>query len=255
MNTIQKTVVVTGAGSGIGLAIAEIFVREGFNVVLNGRTKEKLVCATKQISHPDQVAIVAGDITNPKSSDQIVKITVERFGKIDILINNAGIFNSKAFTEYTIDELDTYLGYLRGTFVLTQAAVRQMQKQGHGGAIINIGTVLASNSIFNFPSSAPVASKGGIMALTKNLSVELALDNIRINAVAPGVVYTPILGKLSKEQLSSLDNMQPLGRHGNPQDIADAVFYLANASWTTGVILPVDGGVDASGDGRYHGIH
>lgn len=254
MNTSQKTVVVTGAGSGIGLAVAETFAQEGFNVVLNGRTREKLVHASEQINHPDQVAIVSGDITNPNSSDQIVELTVARFGKIDILINNAGIFNSKAFTEYTIDELDTYLGYLRGTFVLTQAVVRQMQKQGHGGAIINIGTVLASNSIFNFPSSAPVASKGGLMALTKNLSVELALDDIRINAVAPGVVNTPILGELSKEQLSSLNNMQPLGRCGKPQDIADAVFYLANATWMTGVILPVDGGVDASGDGKYHGV-
>ncbi len=254
MSTSQKTVVVTGAGSGIGLAVAEIFVRKGFNVVLNGRTKEKLVRASEQIGHPDQVAIVSGDITNPKSSDQIVELTVARFGKIDILINNAGIFNSKAFTKYTIDELDTYLGYLRGTFVLTQAVVRQMQKQGHGGTIINIGTVLASNSIFNFPSSAPVASKGGLMALTKNLSVELALDDIRINAVAPGVVNTPILGELSKEQLSALNNMQPLGRYGKPQDIADAVFYLANATWVTGVILPVDGGVDASGDGIYHGL-
>jgi NAD(P)-dependent dehydrogenase (short-subunit alcohol dehydrogenase family) len=254
MNTNQKTVVVTGAGSGIGLAVAESFIRDGANVVLNGRTKEKLVSAAAQIDQPDRLAIIAGDITHPESADQIVNVTVERFGQIDILINNAGIFNSKAFTEYTIEELDTFLGYLRGTFVLTQAAVRQMRKQGHGGAIVNIGTVLASSGVFGLPSSAPIVSKGGIMALTKNLSVELALDNIRINAVAPGIVFTPIFGELSDEQIYALNDMQPLGRYGSPKDIADAVLYLANATWTTGVILPVDGGVDAGGDGVHHGM-
>lgn len=253
MNTSRKTVVVTGAGSGIGLAVAEAFIRDGANVVLNGRTKEKLVSAAAQIGQPDRLAIIAGDITHPESADQIVNVTVERFGQIDILINNAGIFSSKEFTEYTIEELDTFLGYLRGTFVLTQAAVRQMRKQGHGGAIVNIGTVLASSGVFGLPSSAPIVSKGAIMALTKNLSVELALDNIRINAVAPGIVSTPIFGELSDEQLYALNDMQPLGRYGRPKDIADAVLYLAYATWTTGVILPVDGGVDAGGDGVYHG--
>ena len=185
---------------------------------------------------------------------QIVNKAVERFGQIDILVNNAGTFSTKPFTEYTIEELDTFLGYLRGTFVLTQSAVRQMQKQGNGGSIVNIGTVLASNGVHGLPSSAPIASKGGVMALTKNLSVELAADNIRINAVAPGVVPTPLYGELSDEQLNALNDMQPLGRYGKTKDIADAVLYLAKATWITGVILPVDGGVDAGGDGAYHGM-
>ncbi len=254
MNTNQKTAVVTGSGSGIGLAVAEAFVREGFNVVLNGRNKDKLVNAATQIGSPDQLSIITGDITNPEAADQIVNKAVERFGQIDILVNNAGTFSTKPFTEYTIEELDTFLGYLRGTFVLTQSAVRQMRKQGNGGSIVNIGTVLASNGVHGLPSSAPIASKGGVMALTKNLSVELAADNIRINAVAPGVVPTPLYGELSDEQLNALNDMQPLGRYGKTKDIADAVLYLAKATWITGVILPVDGGVDAGGDGAYHGM-
>ena len=169
------------------------------------------------------------------------------------MVNNAGIFNTKPFTDYSAEELDTFLGYLRGTFVLTQAAVLQMRKQGDGGAIVNIGTILTDNGVHGLPSSAPIAAKGGITALTKNLSVELATDNIRINAVAPGVVPTPLYGELTVEQLDALHNMQPLGRYGTPKDIADAVLYLANANWVTGVILPVDGGVAGSGDGVYHG--
>lgn len=249
----QTTAIITGAGSGIGFAVAEAFVREGANVVLNGRTEDKLVRAAAQIGRPDQLAIIAGDITRPETAKPIVDAAVERFGQVDILVNNAGIFYTKPFTEYTLEELDGFLGYLRGTFVLSQAAVRQMRKQGHGGAIVNIGTILATNGVHSLPSSAPIAAKGGIMALAKNLSVELATENIRINAVAPGVVPTPLFGELSEEQLEALHGMQPLGRYGTPKDIAEAVLYLANATWVTGVILPVDGGVDAGGDGTYHG--
>ena len=254
MNVRQKTAIITGAGSGIGLAVAEAFVREGFNVVLNGRAEDKLVRAASQINQPDQVTIVAADITLPETAEQIVNKAVKLFGQVDILVNNAGIFHSKPFTAYTVEELDTFLGYLRGTFVLTQAVVRQMQKQGHGGSIVNIGTILASSGVYELPSSAPVTAKGGIMALTKNLAAELAPDNIRINTVAPGIVLTPILGKLSDEQLDTFSGMQPLGRCGAPNDIADAVLYLANSTWTTGAIVPVDGGVNASGDGTYHRV-
>lgn len=249
----MKTAVITGAGSGIGYAVAAAFVREGANVVLNGRTEDKLTRAAAQLDRPGQLAIVAGDVTRPETAERIVAAAVGRFGRVDILVNNAGTFAAKPFTDYSVEELDTYLGYLRGTYVLSQAAVRQMRKQGDGGAIVNIGTILASNGVHGVPSSAPIAAKGGITALTKNLSVELAADNIRINAVAPGIVPTPLYGDLSDEQLESLNGMQPLGRYGTPQDIADAVLYLAGATWVTGVVLPVDGGVAAGGDGTYHG--
>ena len=248
-----KTAVITGAGSGIGYAVAEAFVREGSNVVLNGRSEDKLKRAAAQLGRPSQLAIVAGDVTRSETADRIVKAAVDRFGRVDVLVNNAGTFHARPFTDYSVEELDSFLGYLRGTYVLSQAAVRQMRKQGDGGAIVNIGTILASNGVNGLPSSAPIAAKGGITALTKNLSVELASENIRINAVAPGIVPTPLYGDLSDEQLEALHGMQPLGRYGTPKDIADAVLYLANANWVTGVILPVDGGVDAGGDGAYHG--
>lgn len=202
MNSITKTAIVTGAGSG--LAVAHAFVREGANVVLNGRSEDKLAPAAN-------------------------------------------------VTEYIVEELDGFLGYLRGTFILSQAAVRQMRKQDHGGAIVNIGTILTSNGVYGLPSSAPIAAKGGITALTRNLAVELAGESIRINAVAPGVVPTPLYGERREDRLEVLHGMQPLGRYGTLHDIAHAVLYLANATWLTGVILPVDGGVDAGGDGTYHG--
>ena len=253
MNTNAKTVVITGAGSGIGFAVADAFVLQGANVVLNGRNEDKLTRAAAQLGQPSQLAIIAGDVTKTETADRIVETAVERFGRVDVLVNNAGTFHTKPFTEYTVEELDIFLGYLRATYVLSQVAVRQMRRQGDGGAIVNIGTILTSNGVNGVPSSAPIAAKGGITALTKNLSVELATENIRINAVAPGIVPTSLYGDLSDEQLESLNGMQPLGRYGTPKDIADAVLYLANANWVTGVILPVDGGVDAGGDGSYHG--
>jgi NAD(P)-dependent dehydrogenase (short-subunit alcohol dehydrogenase family) len=248
-----KTAIITGAGSGIGLAVARVFVTHGFNVVLNGRSEDKLVQAGVEIGQPDHVTIIPTDMTQPESADTIVDAAVRRFGRVDVLVNNAGIFFTKPFTEYTADELDGFLGYLRGTFLLTQAAVRRMREHGEGGSIVNIGTILTENGVNGVPSSAPIAAKGGITALTKNLSVELASENIRINMVAPGTVPTPLYGDLSVEQLDTLNRRQPLGRYGTPEDIADAVLYLATASWVTGVILPVDGGVDAGGDGMYHG--
>jgi NAD(P)-dependent dehydrogenase (short-subunit alcohol dehydrogenase family) len=253
MSSNTKTAVITGAGSGIGLAVAQVFAEQGANVVLNGRNEEKLTRAAAQLGQPSRVAIVAGDVTQPATADAIVAASVDRFGRVDVLVNNAGTFYPKPFTQYTLEDLDGFLSYLRGAYVLSQAAVRQMQRQGDGGAIVNIGTILAANGVHGVPSSAPIAAKGGITALTKNLSVELAEENIRINAVAPGIVPTPLYGELSEEQLEGLHGMQPLGRYGTPKDIADAVFYLANASWVTGVVLPVDGGVNAGGDGTFHG--
>ena len=248
-NQSPQTVVITGGATGLGYAIAEQFLQQGDNVVLNGRTESKLTDAARRLGQPQRIAIVVGDITKPDTADKIVGAAVQRFGRTDVLVNNAGTFGMKPFTDYTVEELDGYLGYLRGMFVMTQAVVRQMRKQGDGGAVINIGTILTMNGVAGVPSSAPIAAKGGITALTKNLSVELAADRIRINAVAPGIVPTPLYGQLSDEDHKALHGMQPLGHYGTPKDIADAVLYLANAQWVTGVILPVDGGVDAGGDG------
>ena len=245
----HQTVIVTGGATGIGYAVAQQFVDCGANVLLNGRTHAKLAGAAETLRQPDRVAFIAADITQPQYADRIVDAALDRFGRLDVLVNNAGIFYNKPFSDYTVEDLDAFLGYLRGTFVLTQSAVRAMRRQPEGGAIINISTILAFNGVAGLPSSAPMAAKGGITALTRNLAIELAADNIRINAVAPGVVPTPLYGELNEAQLNALHQMQPLGRYGTPKDIADAVLYLANATWVTGVILPVDGGVDAGGDG------
>ena len=245
----NQTAVITGAASGIGYAVAERFLDDGLSVVLNGRSAAKLQAAAKQLGRAERIAICAGDITEAKTADRLVAEAVHRFGGIDVLVNNAGIFHTKPLTDYTAEELDGYLGYLRGTFLLTQSAVRRMRVQGRGGAIVNISTILAFRGVAAFPSSAPMAAKGGLTALTQNLAVELAADNIRINAVAPGIVPTPLYGELTAAQLEKLHTMQPLGRYGTPRDIADAVAYLAQAKWVTGVILPVDGGVQAGGDG------
>jgi len=244
-----KTFIITGGATGIGFAIAEAAIAHGDYIVLNGRTESKLRAAADRLGAPKRTAIVAADMTDPRNADTIIGAAIAHFGRLDVLVNNAGIFHMKPFTDYTVQELDAFLGYLRGTFVLSQSAVRRLRFQGEGGAIINISTVLAFNGVAGLPSSAPIAAKGGITALTKNLSMELAADRIRINAVAPGVVPTPLYGDLSDEQLQSLHKLQPLGRYGLPRDVADAVLYLADAEWVTGVILPVDGGVDAGGDG------
>jgi NAD(P)-dependent dehydrogenase (short-subunit alcohol dehydrogenase family) len=248
-NPFHRTVIVTGGATGIAYAVAAQFVGRGANVLLNGRTRAKLAGAAEKLGNSDRVAFIAADITQPGNAQIIVDAALERFGRLDVLVNNAGIFYNKPFTDYTVEDLDAFLGYLRGTFVLTQSAVRAMRQQPEGGAIINVSTILAFNGVAGLPSSAPMAAKGGITALTRNLSIELAADNIRINAVAPGVVPTPLYGELNESQLNALHHMQPLGRYGTPKDIADAVLYLANANWVTGVILPVDGGVDAGGDG------
>jgi NAD(P)-dependent dehydrogenase (short-subunit alcohol dehydrogenase family) len=248
-NRFNQTVIVTGGATGIGYAVAEQFVERGANVLINGRTRAKLAAAAEKLAKPDRVAFIAADITEPATAQIVVDAALERFGRLDVLVNNAGIFYNKPFTDYTLEDLDAFLGYLRGTFVLSQSAVRAMRRQPEGGAIINVSTILAFNGVAGLPSSAPMAAKGGITALTRNLSIELAADNIRINAVAPGVVPTPLYGELNEAQLDGLNNLQPLGRYGIPKDIADAVLYLANATWVTGVILPVDGGVDAGGDG------
>ncbi len=245
----QRTVIVTGAGSGIGFAVAKAFLDRGDNVVLNGRTESKLRSAADELGRVDQLAIVPGDITQAKTGQHLVDTAVERFGRLDVLFNKAGIFEAKPFTDYSSYELDGYLGYLRGAFLASQAAVHQFRKES-GGVIINNTTILALNGVKEIPSSAPIAAKGGINAITKSLAIELASDNIRVNAVAPGIVPTPLYGDLSEEQHTALHAMQPLGRYGKVSDIADAVIYLADATWVTGVILPVDGGVAAGGDGK-----
>lgn len=247
MSTERKTetAIITGGSSGLGLGVARAYAERGGNVVLNGRNESKLRAAAKKVGPPERVAVVAGDIGLQETGQQLVKTAVDRFGRVDLLLNSAGTFAAKPFTEYTAEELDKFLSNLRGTYLLSQAVVGPMRKQ-RGGAIISITTVLTYRGVQAIPSSAPIASKGGIHALTANLAIELATDNIRVNAVAPGIIKTPIHG-LQDEEFANLNGMQPLGRVGEVKDIVDAVLYLADAQFVTGVVLPVDGGVSAGG--------
>ena len=242
----RQTVIVTGASSGLGLGIAQAYANRGANLVLNGRNEGKLLAAAQGLGDRERIATVVGDVASRETREKLISVAVERFGRVDVIVNNGGHFFPKPFAEYSEDDLDRFLAvHLKGTYFTSQAAVEQMRKQG-GGAIVNITTVLAQRGMTAIPSSAPVAAKGAVNAITRSLAIELAADNIRINAVAPGIIKTPIHGR-TDEQFEELNGMQPLGHVGEVKDIVDAVLYLADANFVTGVILPVDGGVHAGG--------
>lgn len=239
MATKINTVLITGASSGIGLDIAKAFLRRGSNVVLNARNETKLNDAASKLSPAERIAVVPGDIGLKETGEEMVRVAVERFGSVDVLVNSAGIFAPKPFLENSEEDLDAFLATnLKGTFFASQAAIAQMRQQG-GGAIINVGTVQIGQAIVGMPASAALASKGAVHALTTSLAAEFAADKIRVNAIAPGVIRTPIFGDAD---VDSFAGIHPLNRVGEVQDTTEAVLYLADSDFTTGVILPVDGG-------------
>lgn len=253
MDFENKVVIITGGAGGIGKATAQRFLARGAHVVLNGRREKILADAAKELDPSGQhVAIAVGDISHIETAKHMVKTAVDRFGGVDILINNAGIFSPKPFLDHTENDFDNYINViLKGTFFASQSAVPEMRKRG-GGAIVNTGSMWALQGIGATPSSAYSAAKAGCHALTRNLALELAKDNIRVNTVAPAVVETPVFNTfLTAEQvaevLPTFNAFHPLGRNGQPHDIAAAILFLASAdaSWMTGVVMPVDGGVMA----------
>jgi NAD(P)-dependent dehydrogenase (short-subunit alcohol dehydrogenase family) len=234
---------VTGASSGIGLARAESYVRSGAHVVLNARDEEKLRRTAEALGRPEQIALVAGDIAARATAERMIEVARARFGRVDTLINNAGVFAAKPFADYSEVELDAYLDInLRGAFLASQAFVAQLRAQGGGGSIVSITSSISISALAAVPASATIAAKGGLNALTRSLALELAPEHIRVNAVAPGLVKTPLHGR-TEAQYSELASLQPMGHVGETSDIVGAVRYLASARFVTGVVLPVDGGM------------
>lgn len=249
MSLEGKVVVISGGGTGIGADAARAMAAAGASVVLNGRRADKLEEVASIIDTSGKnVAIVPGDIGAAGVSEQVVKTAIERFGAVDVLFNNAGIFETKPFLQVSREDLRGYFNLMGGYFALTQNAVGYMKERG-GGAIISIGSIWAMQGIAATPSSAPSMAKGGIHSLTRALAIELAPDRIRVNAIAPGVVETPLFDPLlTSDQLASFNTFHPLGRNGQPHDITSALLFLADeaaSGWITGVVLPVDGGVMA----------
>ena len=247
-----KVAAITGGGSGIGKEVAARFVAEGAKVIINGRDAAKLQAAAREIDPSGEKVIAsAGDIADPHTGSALVSAAVSRFGKLDILINNAGVFNPKPFLELSEADYDWYLDtILKGKFFAAQAAAKAMKDRG--GAIVQTGSMWAIQAIGATPSAAYSAANAGVHAMVRNLAIELAPYKIRINAVAPAVVETPVYNTfMSDEQvkqvLPTFDAFHPLGRNGKPRDVAEAILFLASdqASWITGSVLPVDGGVTA----------
>ncbi|HFO9584580.1 TPA: SDR family NAD(P)-dependent oxidoreductase [Listeria monocytogenes] len=251
MNFLNKTVLVTGGGSGIGRRTAELFFDQGANVIINGRREQILKDVSYEIDpSQEKVTYVVGDINDPTTAKNMVSKAIELFGSVDILVNNTGKFVPTPFLDYTADDVQSYLDTIvKGTIYASQAVIPEMQKNGKG-VIINTGSMWAITPVEATPSAAYSAAMAGRHALTKNLAIEFAKDNIRVNAVAPAVVETPIYNNfLSDEEvpkvLESFEEFHPLNRNGKTDDIANAILFLAseNSSWITGVVLPVDGGV------------
>ncbi|WP_137972043.1 SDR family NAD(P)-dependent oxidoreductase [Pseudomonas sp. F(2018)] len=237
----NRTVVITGASSGIGFGLAKAFLASGFNVVGNARSAERLDEARAQLDNPAFIG-VAGDIARPDTARRLIGAGIEAFGQVDVLVNNAGFFLPKPFIEYSPDDIDGLLETnLKGVVYASQAAAAHMieRRQGH---IINITAAVALQANISVPAALPVLIKGGLNQVTRALALELSPHNIQVNAVAPGIIETPMHDPAS---YGFLNGLQPAGRMGRVSEIADAVLYLANANFTTGVVLPVDGGMSA----------
>src|SRR6266850_2160800 len=234
----KKTAIVTGASQGIGAGLVEAFLKRGYSVVANSRN------ITKANAFPAaaNVALVDGDIGDPKTAAKIVDTAISRFGRIDVLINNAGIFIPKPFTEYTTEDLNALVSItLAGFLHVSQLSVKQMLKQ-KSGSIVNVSTTLVGQPVAGVGAAVQIMAKGGLDAVTRALAIEYAKDGIRVNTVALGVIKTPMH---KPETYEFLKGMHPVGRMGEVKEVVDAVVFLTDATFTTGEILHVDGGAHA----------
>jgi NAD(P)-dependent dehydrogenase (short-subunit alcohol dehydrogenase family) len=234
MSTEQKVALITGASQGIGAALVKAYRDRNYQVVATSRSI--------QPSDDDGVVTVSGDIADRKTAERVIVEGLTRFGRIDTLINNAGIFIAKPFTEYTQADYEAYLGTnIAGFFHMTQLAITEMEKRG-SGHIVQISTSLVDNPIAGVSSVLASLTKGGLNAATRSLAIEYARRGIRVNAVALGTIKTPMH---PVETHAQLDAMHPIGHIGEISDAVDAILYLESANFVTGEILHVDGGQSA----------
>ena len=232
----MSTVIVTGGSQGIGAGVVKAFLGRGYDVVATARSAS----ASKELPLSPKLALVDGDIGKAATAAEVADTAIGKFGSINALVNNAGIFFTKSFTDYTAEDIKRLFSTnLEGFIYITQLAVKHMLAQKSGGSIVNITAALADNPIAGVNSSIPMITKGGLNAITRSLAIEYAKEGIRVNAVAPGVVDTPLHKSNPKDFLKTLS---PIGSIATVQEIADAVIYLTEAPHVTGEVLHVDGG-------------
>ena len=229
-----KTVIVTGASQGIGACLVKTFLERGYQVVATARSMEK-----SGFQASKQLALVDGDIGEASTAKNVAAAAIEQFGGIDTLVNNAGIFFTKPFTDYTTEDVRKLISTnLYGFVYLSQLAIKQMQKQKQGGSVVSITTSMVDHPIAGVTASVPMMTKGGIESISKNLAMEYAKEGIRLNTVAPGVVDTPLHKDDPKDFLRTLS---PMGSIADTQEIVDAVVFLTETPHITGEVLHVDG--------------
>jgi NAD(P)-dependent dehydrogenase (short-subunit alcohol dehydrogenase family) len=232
----KKTAIVTGASQGIGEGLVEAFLKEGYNVVATSRN------ASQSLTPSSKLVLVDGDIGKQETAAKAVEAAIEQFGSIDVLVNNAGIFYTKPFTDFTTEDFNSLVSTnLLGFLYITQLTVKQMLKQ-KSGSVVSISAALADRPIAGVNGSVSMITKGGLNSVIQNLAVEYANDGIRFNAVAPGQADTPMHNTGPKD---SLKTSQPVRKVATVKDIVDAVLYLAQAGHVNGEILHVDGGAPA----------
>jgi NAD(P)-dependent dehydrogenase (short-subunit alcohol dehydrogenase family) len=234
-----KTAIVTGGSQGIGAGLVRAFLARGYNVVASSRN----ITRSNAFEASDRLALVDGDIAEAGTAKEIVQAALTRFGSIDVLINNAGIYFGKPFTAYTEADLRLLLSVnVYGFFFITQLCIEQMLAHKTPGSIVSITSTMVDHPIAGVHTVVPMITKGGVQAATRSLALEYAKDGIRVNAVAPGIVDTPMHVDAPKE---ALRKMQPMGQISSVQDIVDAVLYLTDAAQVSGQVLHVDGGAHA----------